>query len=85
MLAPDRRELAHPEVSRWARSLKKSGDLAGASVVPYLNDEVAVGESGTSSASHAADPVPERSQPRDDTGDRPRTSRAPAITSASWR
>ncbi len=58
-----------PEVSRWARSLKKSGDLAGASVVPYLNDEVAVGESGTSSASHAADPVPERSQPRDDTGD----------------
>jgi MoaA/NifB/PqqE/SkfB family radical SAM enzyme len=57
-----------PEVSRWARSFRGSRDLSKASVIPYLTDEVPVG-SAARAASHAEDPVPERSEPRDDSGD----------------
>ena len=58
-----------PKISDWAGSLRKSSDLADAPLIPYLNDEVPVGGDGSASASHAADPVPERAQPRDDSGD----------------
>jgi MoaA/NifB/PqqE/SkfB family radical SAM enzyme len=57
-----------PEVSKWARSFRGSRDLANAEVIPYLSDEVPVG-SEAQAASHASDPVPERSVPRDDSGD----------------
>ena len=57
-----------PEVSRWARSFRRSRDLSKASVIPYLSDEVPVG-SETQAPSHIADPVPERARPRDDSGD----------------
>ena len=57
-----------PEMSRWARSFRGSRDLAGADLVPYLSDEVAVGEPAVA-PSHVSDPVPERAEPRDDSGD----------------
>jgi MoaA/NifB/PqqE/SkfB family radical SAM enzyme len=60
------------EISRWAGSLRRSRDLASADVIPYLNDEVPVGDGEgltVTSASHAAEPVPERAEPKDDTGD----------------
>lgn len=57
-----------PEMSRWARSFRGSRDLANASLIPYLTDEVPIGAEAQA-ASHASDPVPERSEPRDDTGD----------------
>jgi hypothetical protein len=67
-----RRVIEHwqdPQISRWAGSLRKSRDLADASVIPYLNDEIPVGGDESASASHITDPVPERSEPRDDSGD----------------
>jgi hypothetical protein len=57
-----------PEMSRWARSFRRSRDLADGSLVPYLSDEVDVGERAEA-PSHASDAVPERAQPRDDSGD----------------
>ena len=62
------------------------GDLAGASVVPYLTTRCAVGESRHQAASHAVRPrAGAVAAPRRHAATRPRTSRAPAITSASWR
>ncbi len=57
-----------PEMSRWARSFRGSRDLADGNLVPYLSDEVEVGERAEA-PSHISDAVPERSQPRDDSGD----------------
>lgn len=57
-----------PEMSRWARSFRGSRDLANASVIPYLSDEVPVGAEAQA-ASHVSDPVPEKAAPREDTGD----------------
>ena len=57
-----------PEMSRWARSFRGSRDLANASLIPYLTDEVPIGAEAQA-ASHASDPVPEKATPRDDTGD----------------
>ncbi len=57
-----------PEVSRWAKSFRNSRDLSDAEVIPYLSDEVPVGELA-SAQSHASDPVPELAVPKDDTGD----------------
>jgi MoaA/NifB/PqqE/SkfB family radical SAM enzyme len=67
-----RERWSDPQISRWAGSLRRSSDLASASVVPYLHDEIPVGTGGTqlpTSASHASDPVPEKAQPKDDSGD----------------
>ena len=58
-----------PKISSWAGSLRKSGDLASAPVIPYLNDEVPVDGDGSVSASHVTDPVPQKAEPRDDSGD----------------
>jgi MoaA/NifB/PqqE/SkfB family radical SAM enzyme len=61
-------------ISRWASSLSSSRDLPRAEIVPYLDDEVRLAETGAGNGNgapgarpnHRDDPVPAKAPPRDE-------------------